>query len=125
MPPDFNRKTVDTLARRAAFKCSNPGCRVSTVGPNSDLEKSTLIGEAAHIFGARPNSKRYRLNMTDAARAEITNSIWLCRNCHKLIDTDDQKYTSDILLHGENSMRGIYNLNWEARQIEFNLKSKN
>ena len=97
MLPDFSKKTIDTLAKRAAFKCSNPDCRVSTVGPNSDSQKSTLIGEAAHIFGARPNAKRYRPNMTDAARAEITNSIWLCRNCHKLIDTDDQKYTSDIL----------------------------
>jgi len=97
MPPDFSKKTVDILAKRAAFKCSNPDCRVSTVGPNSDVRKSTLIGEAAHIFGARPNSKRYRPDMTDIARAEITNSIWLCRNCHKLIDTDDQKYTSNVL----------------------------
>ena len=97
LPPDFNKKTIDTLAKRAAFKCSNPDCRVSTVGPNSDLEKSTLIGEAAHIFGARPNSKRYLSNMTDTARAEITNSIWLCRNCHKLIDTDEKKYTAEIL----------------------------
>jgi ribosomal protein L37AE/L43A len=97
MPPEFNKKTIDTLAKRAAFKCSNPDWRVSTVGPNTDSYKSTIIGEAAHIFGARPNSKRYCPKMTDAARAEITNSIWLCRNCHKLIDTDEQKYTSDIL----------------------------
>lgn len=97
MPPDFSKKTVDTLAKRAAFKCSNPDCRVSTVGPNSDEKKSTVIGEAAHIYGARQNSKRYNSNMSDAARAEITNSIWLCRNCHKLIDTDEQKYTSNIL----------------------------
>jgi hypothetical protein len=97
MLPDFNKKTIDTLAKRAAFKCSNPDCRVSTVGPNSVSQRSTIIGEAAHIFGARPGAKRYCPKMTDAARAEITNSIWLCRNCHKLIDTDEQKYTSDIL----------------------------
>jgi hypothetical protein len=59
MPPDFSKKTVDTLAKRAGFICSNPDCRVSTVGPNSNPEKSTMIGEAAHILGARPNSKRY------------------------------------------------------------------
>jgi hypothetical protein len=97
MPPKFNKKTIDTLAKRAAYKCSNPDCRVSTVGPNTDSQKSTIIGEAAHIFGALPNSKRYCPKMTDTSRAEITNSIWLCRNCHKLIDTDEQKYTSDIL----------------------------
>lgn len=97
MSPDFNQKTVDTLAKRASYKCSNPECRTSTVGPNADPSKSTLIGEAAHIHGARPQSKRYVSTMTDAARAEITNGIWLCRNCHKLIDSDDARYTGNIL----------------------------
>lgn len=97
MQPDFNKRTIDTLAKRAAYRCSNPECRILTVGPNSEVDKSTTIGEAAHIFGARGNSKRYNSEMTDAARAEITNAIWLCRNCHKLIDTDDQKYTDEVL----------------------------
>lgn len=97
MQPDFHKKIVDTLAKRAAYKCSNPDCRVLTVGPNSEVDKSTIIGEAAHIFGARPNSKRFDPKMTDVARAEITNAIWLCRNCHKLIDTDNQKYSSEVL----------------------------
>ena len=97
MVPDFNKATVDTLAKRASFKCSNPDCRVNTVGPNADPKKSTLIGEAAHIYGARVGSKRYNSEMTDVSRAQITNAIWLCRNCHKLIDADEQKYSSDIL----------------------------
>ena len=97
MPPDFNQKTVDTLAKRAAFLCSNPECRVATVGPNSDKTKATTIGEAAHIFGARPNSARFDSSMTDTARAEITNGIWLCRNCHKIIDRDSKNYSADIL----------------------------
>ena len=97
MPPDFNKSTIDTIARRAAFLCSNPDCRIHTVGPNTAVEKSTLIGEAAHIFGARPKSKRFLDSMNDAARADITNAIWLCRNCHKLIDTDAFKYTSELL----------------------------
>lgn len=95
--PDFNKNTIDTLAKRASFKCSNPDCRVATIGPNADPSKSTLIGEAAHILGARQNSKRYVQHMTDVARAEITNGIWLCRNCHKLVDTDENRYTSDVL----------------------------
>ena len=97
MIPDFSKKTVDILAKRAAYKCSNPDCRVNTVGPNSDPEKTTKIGEAAHIYGARSGSKRYNHRMTDSARAEITNSIWLCRNCHKLIDTDERKYSANVL----------------------------
>ncbi|OXB02431.1 hypothetical protein [Flavobacterium pectinovorum] len=97
MNPDFSKNTIDTLAKRAAFMCSNPDCRILTVGPNSDPEKSTKIGEAAHIYGARIGSKRFIHTMTNPARAEITNSIWLCRNCHKLIDTDEHKYFANIL----------------------------
>jgi hypothetical protein len=97
MAPEFNQKTIDVLGKRAAFKCSNPDCRITTIGPNTDPTKSTTIGEAAHIFGARVGSKRFDTNMNDAARAEITNAIWLCRNCHKLIDTDAGKYTASIL----------------------------
>ena len=97
MSPDFSKKTIEILSRRAALLCSNPDCRVLAVGPNPDPEKITVIGEAAHIFGARPNAKRYVESMTDVIRASITNGIWLCRNCHKLVDTESERYSSDIL----------------------------
>ena len=97
MTPNFSRKTVEVLAKRAAYICSNPDCRARTVGPNTDPNKSTLIGEAAHIFGARPGAKRFELGMNDSARAEITNAIWLCRNCHKLVDTDENRYSREVL----------------------------
>lgn len=95
--PSFRAKTIDTLARRAAFRCSNPDCRANTVGPNSDPQRATTIGEAAHIFGARPGAKRFRADMTESARAAITNGIWLCRNCHGKVDSDERRYTSDVL----------------------------
>ncbi|WP_456457910.1 HNH endonuclease [Reichenbachiella sp.] len=97
MIPDFSKNTKDIIAKRAGFICSNPDCRVRTIGPNTDAEKSTTIGEAAHIFGARFNSKRFKKQMNDSARAEVTNAIWLCRNCHKLIDTDDQRFSTTLL----------------------------
>ncbi len=96
MYPDFNKSTIDILAKRAAFRCSNPDCRVTTVGPNSIPTKATLIGEAAHIFGARPNAMRFDPNMTDQSRADITNGLWLCRNCHKLIDSENH-YSAFVL----------------------------
>lgn len=97
MKPKFSSKTVDNLAKRAGYICSNPDCKASTVGPNSDPEKVIIIGEAAHIYGARPDAARFKSEMSDAARAEITNGIWLCRNCHKKIDRDINEYTSDLL----------------------------
>jgi hypothetical protein len=55
------------------------------------------IGEAAHIFGARQGAARYREEMTDVSRAEITNGIWLCRNCHRLIDSDASRFPADLM----------------------------
>jgi hypothetical protein len=37
--------------------------------------------------------------MSDAERADITNGIWLCRICHKMVDADADRYTSDLLLN--------------------------
>lgn len=95
--PDFPQKTVDILGRRARFQCSNPDCRVQTIGPNSVPDKATTIGEAAHIHGAKSKSMRYDSTMSDVTRASITNGIWLCRNCHGQIDRDAVIYPADLL----------------------------
>lgn len=56
-----------------------------------------MIGEAAHIYAARPDQARYDEQMTDQARSEIFNAIWLCRNCHKQVDRDPAKFPADLL----------------------------
>jgi hypothetical protein len=96
--PDFSKQTIETLAQRSRYQCSNPDCAVQTIGPNSDPEKTTTIGEAAHIFGAKPGSARYDIKMSDVTRAAITNGIWLCRNCHGKIDRDTILYSAELLL---------------------------
>lgn len=95
--PDFPRQTIEMLARRARFQCSNPDCAAQTIGPNSDPDKATLIGEAAHIRGAKPGSSRYDPAISDVTRAEITNGIWLCRNCHGQVDRDAMRYPAELL----------------------------
>lgn len=35
--------------------------------------------------------------MSDTARAEITNGIWLCRNCHKKVDRDPEAFSANLL----------------------------
>lgn len=95
--PEFSKQTIDVLARRARFQCSNPDCGVHTVGPNSEPDKSTTIGEAAHIHGAMPCSMRYDPMMSDVTRAAITNGIWLCRNCHGQVDRDAAQFPAELL----------------------------
>ena len=93
----FNRITVETLAKRSANRCSNPDCTAITSGPADDETKAITVGEAAHIFGAMPGSARYDANMLPAERGAITNGIWLCRNCHKIVDADPAKYPAPLL----------------------------
>jgi len=49
----FPKKVVDTIAKRAGQRCSNPNCKTPTSGGNSDPTKATIIGEAAHVRGAQ------------------------------------------------------------------------
>lgn len=86
--PRFTRRTVETLARRVGFVCSNPRCPQRTVGPASDPGRAICIGEAAHIEGAEPRGLRYDPKQTDEERRSIANGIWLCANCHTMIDRD-------------------------------------
>ena len=102
MPPDFSKKTVETLAKRAANQCSNPDCRTTTSGPSEHADDSINIGEAAHIYGARSGTARYRSKMTPGTRAEITNGIWLCKNCHKQVDDDELRYPARLLFRWRN-----------------------
>jgi hypothetical protein len=98
LPPEFSARTRDALGKRASYVCSNPDCRISTSGPSEIAsEKATVIGEAAHIYGALPLAARFRVKMTDDARANITNGLWLCRNCHKMIDDNPKFYSPEFL----------------------------
>ncbi|MGO4728204.1 MULTISPECIES: hypothetical protein [unclassified Inquilinus] len=93
----FNKGIVDTIARRAGNICSNPDCGALTSGPAEDEKRAINVGEAAHIYGARQGSARFNSLMSDSERSDITNAIWLCRNCHKIVDADSQQFPVSLL----------------------------
>ena len=97
MRDDFSQTTKDTLARRVNYLCSNPDCPLATVGPHSDSEKAVNKGVAAHITAAAPGGKRYDASLTPEQRSSVTNGIWLCQNCAKLIDSDEDRFPVDLL----------------------------
>jgi len=84
---DFPEKVKRVLADRAGHECSI--CRAATSGASlHDAAAVNNVGVAAHIAGARPGSARHDVSMTPAARADVTNGIWLCQTCAKMVDGD-------------------------------------
>ncbi|MDR1994245.1 hypothetical protein [Azonexus sp.] len=89
---DFSKAVVDSLCKRAAFICSNPICRASTLAP-SDIEqgKYLYIGKAAHICAAASGGPRYKATMSTEERTGINNAIFLCSSCADMIDKNEGK----------------------------------
>lgn len=96
-PCDFSTNTIETLAKRVAYSCSRATCRRSTVGPHSKSDKSTLVGEAAHICAASPGGPRFDESMTDEERGSASNGIWLCPSCATEIDKDTGRFPVVLL----------------------------
>jgi hypothetical protein len=87
----FASRTKVLLAQHAGLTCSNPDCRVFTGGPHLS------IGEAAHITAASSDGPRYDRLLTPQQRGSYSNGIWLCRNCHRLIDSDERSFPTKLL----------------------------
>jgi len=95
---DFSANTRRLLASRAAFLCSNPSCRVITIGPSQEsTDKVATVGVAAHIAGAAPKGPRYDGSMTSEYRASSDNGIWLCATHATLIDRDVSRFPVETL----------------------------
>ena len=88
---NFSAAVVQILHKRVGGKCCR--CDATTFGPvaNNPI-KSINIGQAAHIAAAAPGGPRYDPTMTPEERAGVTNGMWMCSNCHDIIDRDVDEY---------------------------------
>jgi hypothetical protein len=91
---NFKVGTKRTLAERAGYICSFPGCNQLTIGPSKIFKKAILTGKASHIEAASPNGPRYNKNQKKDERISIENGIWLCPLHADLIDKDDTRYSA-------------------------------
>lgn len=95
---DFTKDTIRTAAGRAGYRCSFPGCPNVTIGASMETpSKTSVTGVAAHICAASKNGPRYDANMTRGERRAVENCIWMCETHARLIDTDINKYTVEVL----------------------------
>ena len=98
MRDEFPRVVVETLAKRVGNRCSNPGCHKLTSGPHTEGGKALNLGVAAHITASSAGRPRYDPSLTSDERKGITNGIWLCQSCAKLVDNDEARYAKEVLI---------------------------
>lgn len=97
MRDDFTQQTLDILGKRVGMRCSNPRCRKLTTGPRTEPTHIINVGVGAHITGASAGGPRFESDLSSEARRSPENGIWLCQNCAKLIDSDSNRYTVDLI----------------------------
>lgn len=83
---------------RAAGRCSLPECRVDLYEDETETDDPTLVGENCHIVAESDNGPRSDASVPIAQRNSYGNLILLCRNHHKVIDTQEGEYTVERLL---------------------------
>ena len=59
--------------------------------------RTVCIGENAHIYGEKPDSARYDASKPAEYVNSETNLIFLCCNCHKIVDSDEFLYPIEML----------------------------
>lgn len=119
---NFTDAVKNKLAKRVAYVCSNPNCKKMTIGPDSKNGINN-IGVAAHICAAASGGPRYDENMSEEQRKSIDNGIWLCQSCAKLIDSDEDKYTVQLIKSWKQQTEDIVSYNFGKRVI-LNQKNK-
>ena len=93
---NFPASVIQILYKRSGGKCCK--CGATTFGPHTGRQdKYQNIGQAAHIAAAAPGGPRYNPRMSQEGRSSATNGLWLCSNCHSIIDRDTSEYTTAIL----------------------------
>ena len=92
---------------------------VLTVSISDEAYK--CIGENAHICGERPKAARYNKEISETERNSYKNLIYLCANCHTVIDSDEKKYTVDELhrIKNEHEMKVLNKLKEESLNTSF------
>ena len=93
------------LALRSGNRCAMPSCRRLLAEPGGD--RVVLFGEAAHIAGEHGGGKRghpsprFNPAMTKEDRNSLSNLLYVCRDCHAVIDAHPHgeiEYPVDHLL---------------------------
>ena len=85
-------RNVKKLFALSLNQCAFPSCVSPIVGASDEM-----LGEICHITARSPDGPRYDRNQTEQKRHAFENLILLCRNHHKTVDDDPERYTVEWL----------------------------
>jgi HNH endonuclease len=88
-------KTRKILWARSGNRCAF--CRLKLVVDETKCEKESVVGEECHICAQSENGPRYDPNLGKEETDELHNLILLCSNHHKMIDDQNETYTTSII----------------------------
>ena len=94
---EFPENIKRVVSQRAGGRCSFPGCDRQCWLSNSDANKASSVGVAAHINAASPGGPRYDQAQTEQERRGAENCIFLCQSHAHVIDHDEERFPASAL----------------------------
>jgi len=89
---EISVKSKLMLWGRAAGRCAFPNCRAPLVIDSTPTDDATHIGENCHIVAESGSGPRGKSHLTPEERNIYSNLILLCRNHHRVIDTQEKEF---------------------------------
>lgn len=87
---DFSAPTRQIIKRQAGGCCAK--CEIKTTSYDGQNERPLTTGEAAHIEASCEDGPRYNSEDSSQYRRSVKNGIWLCNQCHALVDNDPSRF---------------------------------
>lgn len=91
----MGQPTTTTIKRLFALSgniCAFPGCQLPIIESGG-----TVTGEICHIHARNSGGPRFDASQSDAERNDFDNLILLCRAHHKVVDSQIDSYSADVL----------------------------
>lgn len=101
----MTRRAITKTQLKPLIALTRNMCAMHDHAPSCDgfslVRNDIFVGEIAHIAAAEEGGKRWDATMDDDQRNSNENLIVLCPNHHTLIDSDEDTYTTPMLLEAK------------------------
>ncbi len=89
---NYSKMTLKRLFAVSYNTCAFPDCEKHIV-----TNDGVVVGDICHINAYSPKGPRYNPKQTDEERESFENLILMCKEHHKIIDSNARKFNTNIL----------------------------